>query len=204
MSSWREIVMLAASELKPHAEYIACLGQGNHETSVLLHSHVQLCHDLSDELAQQTGHKIPVMGYQWFWNLGLTRSTGSSSTAGVQGYCHHGYGGAARRTKGIMHFTDLAEQVFADVYVMGHTHTMTIHPGKRKYLVTTPKGLMEKTRQVLNLRTGSYKSFGDWEIEKNFEGPNMGGIMLNCEVERRVMKNVESTHVNMTAELWAE
>jgi len=110
---------------------------------------------------------------------------------------HHGYGGNAPRSKGVLHADiDAAKFPDADLIVRGHDHNKWHLP------ITTERVTrkMEVTRSTVHhIRCGSYKQLGDgysgWEVEKGFAQPRNGGWWWYCEkYNKKWHTGVEEAH----------
>jgi hypothetical protein len=98
---------------------------------------------------------------------------------------HHGYGGAAPRSKGILHVDiDQLQSPDADIIVKGHDHN--------SWYVPTTVDRLNKSEQIIqrtvhNIRLGSYKlidrSMG-WEAEKGFNQSTVGGWYADIPIKR--------------------
>lgn len=195
MAHWREIVDRACKFLLPYKEHIVAIGHGNHETAVDQYSQVQLLHDLAQELGG-----VPIMGYQWWISLQLKLH--GSNFVGAHIYLHHGFGGANRVGKGVHHFGYRAQTHHADVYVMGHTHTASMHPITVERLDKSNRGLIAKQRLGWAIRPSTYKRLGAWEKEKGFDPPPLGGTLLTFEAVRCCRNAKDTVGLEITPEGW--
>ena len=104
----------------------------------------------------------------------------------------HGYGGNAKRSKGVLNNDlDLAQFPDADFLVRGHDHNKWYHPVTVDRINQKMK-LEQRTRYLMRL--GSYKKLGDrfagWATEKGFNTPTLGGWWVRF-VENRDEYRVE-------------
>lgn len=183
--SYLDLVIKDSAEfLKPYAKNILMIGYGNHETNIVKRQQIDplkwMVHLLNEFLsAQGETHQIELGAYQGAVNLNFTRAK-SSQSATKRLFYHHGSGGGAKRSKGILNADILvAQNSWADIIISGHDHN-------KWYLPYTVNSLNHKgnewvERKIDILRLGSYKkkakTFG-WEIEKDFNEPTLGGWMI--------------------------
>lgn len=157
------------------------LGQGNHETNILRRLETNPAERLVERLRMQ-GVDAWLGGYSGWIVFRSIRKKGNGTSnpemIATTMHYHHGYGGAAPRSKGIMR-ADIAQQQHpdADIIIRGHDHN-------KWHLPVTVRRLngyynKEQDSTVHNLQTGSYKKQGDryagWETEKGFSITRMGG-----------------------------
>jgi hypothetical protein len=167
-----------------YAEHILMIGYGNHETNIERRQQTDplkwLLYLLNRDLEiNGLEHRVQLGGYQGAFNLKFL--VGKSSRLVKSIFYHHGSGGGAKRSKGILNADILVSQnPWADVIVSGHDHN-------KWHLPFTIRSLNHKrdtwiNRTITILRTGSYKmksrSMG-WEVEKDFNEPTLGGWLIN-------------------------
>lgn len=159
------------------------IGRGNHETNILKRLHTDPI-DRLVQLLKSNGNNIVAGGYSgWIVYHNSRHKSGGSVRNYVQHY-HHGYGGNAPRSKGVLK-VDLNMKRVPDAQLItrGHDHNKWHVPQvvERLHLGT----MTTKKVQVDNLQTGSYKmmtdGFGGWEIEKGFDQPVMGGYFVDID-----------------------
>jgi hypothetical protein len=146
-------IELAARFLEPYAHLIEFIGIGNHEGHVGKHHHVQLVPQLIAILRERTGHSIKYGGWCGYWNVAL-EGTGTKKT-GFTIYRHHGAGGAAPATKGIIDFERMmAWQGDVDGLWIGHKHNRFAVVNRKMTL--DRRTMTSKERDVHCIMTGSY------------------------------------------------
>lgn len=160
--------------LKKHP-HVRFLGRGNHETNIEKRLHTSPLDRLAS-LLRHDKHDINVGGYAGYLKFRLTKPNGHARRTSLVHY-HHGYGGNAKRSKGVLEVDlDSAQFPDASVIVRGHTH--------QKWYVPTSVDrvndqLQSYQESVHHLRLGSYKLLGDrfagWATEKGFNTPRLGG-----------------------------
>lgn len=107
--------------LDPYKDQILFIGRGNHEESVIKYNGLDLLQMLTTLLNAGNKHKIQYGNYANFIRLSWLNTSGKV----VQHYDifqHHGAGGAAPITKGMLDFSRISKGVDADLIWIGHKH----------------------------------------------------------------------------------
>lgn len=180
--SYLDLVIKDSYEfLKPYAENIIMIGYGNHETNIIKRQQIDplkwMVHLLNEHLKSSgSEHQIELGAYQGACIFDFHKNK-STMRSGKKLFYHHGAGGNAKRSKGILSVDIMIMQnPWADIIISGHDHNKWYHP-------TTIKTLTAKlndwtTKKIDVIRLGSYKKksnmFG-WEVEKDFNEPTLGG-----------------------------
>ena len=153
--------------LRPYAKQIAAISPGNHETSVLSKTGV----DLTSALALKLDCKI--QPYE-----GVTRILGEyhGSRDSLLIYHHHGKGGSAR-SRGVLDTDWFAGRCAnAHIYHMGHNHQTYVVPDVRQ---TLDQGNAWHEEEIWHVRTtgyhGGYRKRAGFETERAFRIPRLGG-----------------------------
>jgi UDP-2,3-diacylglucosamine pyrophosphatase LpxH len=165
---------------------IRFLGRGNHETNIEKRMHTSPL-DRVAALHNAEGGNITVGGYAGWLQVRMVRDSAKKVRHTSYVHFHHGYGGNAPRSKGVL-AVDLDQMQFpdADIIVRGHTH-------QKWYVPTTVDRITSAgnlyQQRVHHLRTGSYKLLGDrfagWATEKGFNTPTLGGWWLRMARNRK-------------------
>jgi hypothetical protein len=154
---------------------IRFIGRGNHETNIEKRMHTSPL----DRLAQMypKERRPLVAGYSGWLKIVYQKENTRRQTVSMVHY-HHGYGGNAKRSKGVLN-VDLDQMQFpdADLIMRGHTHQKWHVP------ITVDRVQIKSMRMYQNtthhLQLGSYKMLGDrfagWATEKGFNTPRLGG-----------------------------
>lgn len=150
----------AVDLLKPYADLLELIGVGNHETAVLKRSGYDLVDLLIERLTVGTKHKISHGGYMGAIRIPLRSGT---SKANYNVAYHHGWSGAPGQSKGVLDFNKIRIEG-ADCIWLGHRHSRTATPEATWYIPL--RGDVIQQRQVLNLRTGAYKT-ASWKQHEN-------------------------------------
>lgn len=171
------------------------IGRGNHETNITERMH----HDPIASLAmlmRMQGKDVTDVGYDGYICYRMRKSTIIKSA--VQ-YFHHGYGGAAPRSKGVLN-ADLNQAAYpdADIYTTGHTHNKTYLPLIAER-VSNSTGVINQSI-CHHIQTGSYKKLSDmgWAKEKGFKATPMGGWWMSLMLKDYNQDKKHSCKVEVT------
>ena len=169
------------------------ISYGNHETNIVK----RMQHDPLKQLQllmNSTGGDVVLGAYQGAIVMRFHRGKSSEKRL-IKWFYHHGSGGGARRSKGILNADILVSQnSWADIITSGHDHNKWHFPFTAKHL--SPFKSEWGKRKIDILRTGSYKKkpldFG-WSVEKDFNEPTLGGWWVknkweNTSRNERVIK----------------
>lgn len=187
------VIADAVQFLLPYKDLLTVYAQGNHETNVRKRQHTDPSKRMVKEL-QEHGSPIQLGGYSGYIRWQFAYKTEIKSY--IMHY-HHGYGGAAPRSKGVLQADiDTAKFPDADIILRGHDHNKWHLP------VTTERCSNKMTvsqSTVHHIRCGSYKMLGDgyagWETEKGFSQPRLGGWWWYATRQNKVWKTgVEEAH----------
>lgn len=167
------------------------IGRGNHETNIIKRLHS----DPTERLVQglkMMGVECLSMGYSGYIVYMMRKHT---TQASIIQHFHHGYGGNAPRSKGILKVDlNMMQHPDADIITRGHDHNKWHVPVNIQRI---NKQFNTYMGEVHNLQTGSYKKlgegFGGWATEKGFNQPRLGGWWVNVEMNGRGKKKVEVT-----------
>lgn len=104
--------------IAPYVSQWALLGRGNHESSILKHSELDLTRAIVDRINDNGGAAV-AGGYRgWI----MFRITGGRHQQTFRMYYTHGSGGSAPVTKGVIRTNRRASFIDADIIVGGHIH----------------------------------------------------------------------------------
>lgn len=176
------VVRDASRFFAPFAGQVALLGQGNHETAVVKFANT----NLTDRLAYALGveHKSPAlaMGYRGWVRMAIDVAGARFSKTL---YWHHGSGGNAEVTKGVIKAARRAAYLGdADVVVSGHIHEHWTMATQRLRVNAAGR---EYRDEQLHISLPSYKDSttdrdGGWEIEKEFSPKPTGAVWLRLKM----------------------
>lgn len=189
---WQALVEWTAQQLAPYIKVIALFGYGNHETAAMKHHELDILQLLADKLELMTGTRVPISGYAgWLLvNMGGRRQRVC--------YFHHGAGGGAPVTGGVIEAQRVASQTRCDWIVMGHVHTSYTRTNPVAYVSKSGVPTMEMQKWV---RSPGYKeelleAHGmGWAVEKGHALKPNGFALLSCHR----MKSSGVDHVELGA-----
>ena len=178
-----DVIEDSANYLKEYKDVLAFIGRGNHETNIEKRLHTSPLDRLA-ALHNQNGGEVVIGGYSGLIQFHI--ASGKHSKAHSYVHFHHGYGGNAPRSKGVLG-VDIDQMQFPDAHVLvrGHTHQKWHVPVVVDRISAQGNSYQHR---VHHLRTGSYKKLGDrfagWAVEKNFNTPTLGGWWLKAHRNR--------------------
>ena len=103
---------------KPVRHKILCLLSGNHEEQIHLRYQIDIMGDVCK------GLEVPWGGYSSFVGL-ICKRSGSPESHRYTIHAFHGAGAAVTEGARLMRLKRLIDSIEADIYFMGHLHTMT-------------------------------------------------------------------------------
>ena len=185
---------LGTSILHPYADLIWVIGCGNHETAMTKWHSTDVIALLLERLQDGAKHDIWHGGYTGAIVQPLSRPDGTHGRRFCIWY-HHGAGGAAPVSKGLIDFNRLSTWARgADVLWMGHKHNRYAVQVMERWIPRQGKTLED--RPVWQLMTGAYTGGvkpqvdsagnyqGNWAQEKNMAPQGRGGIKLKFHMDR--------------------
>ena len=140
--------------LKPYQKQILFFGRGNHEESILKYNGVDMLEVLAKMLNAGQKHQIVVGNYANFLRFNFQDSR-KRSAAHYDIYQHHGMGGSAPVTKGMIDFNRIAKGVNADLIWIGHKHQAIIDASDPIMYLDQNGNVIIKNRQCI--MTPSYQ-----------------------------------------------
>lgn len=168
--------------LNKYKENILLIGYGNHETNIIKR---QQTDPLKRIWALLGGEESGIFlgGYQ---GCMIFKIKFYNNNRVSKWFYHHGSGGGAKRSKGILNADILvAQNSWADVITSGHDHQKWHLPYDVKTLTHATNQWTKKRINIL--RTGSYKKkstdFG-WEVERDFNEPTLGGYAVKYYLKK--------------------
>ncbi len=153
---------------------VAFISPGNHELSVLSHLEVGLHNFLASEIGCELGE------YDGFIRFSFSRDGSGGRTINL--YYNHGAGGSSPVTHGVIGTNRRQVAIDADIFVTGHNH--------RGFQLEMPMLSINKTgnlvtKEKTHINLGTYKTQGDWERQKGFALPVMGGTFIRFYWDHR-------------------
>lgn len=183
--------------LKPYTENLLLFSYGNHETEILKRRDTDPLERLIF-LLNQNG-QVHKGAYSGWIQFKISRS-GSNSFETFNIAYHHGKGGNAKRSKGILYSQlDAMEFPDADLIVSGHDHNKIYDPSNVRKRITGTGRTYQDT--VHWLKTGSYKKSSDdfgWEVQKGFMSKKMGGWFVDLKYNRSQSGEREVSYIEPT------
>lgn len=184
--------------LKPYKENIGLITYGNHETAILKHRDTDPLERLIYLLNQNEGSPVHKGAYAGWFMVNMSRSKTGSTLFNIA--YHHGKGGGAQRSKGILYSQlDAMEYPDAHLIISGHDHNKIYDPSNvRKRLSVSGRTY---TDSVHWLKTGSYALSPDdfgYVVEKGFMGKRMGGWFCDLELIRNQSGGVDDLYIEPT------
>lgn len=185
--------------LKPYKQNIALITYGNHETAIQKHRDTDILDRLIYLLNQEGGKEVQKGAYAgWV----LVRFSRNNTRLIYNIAYHHGKGGNAKRSKGILYSQlDAMEYPDANLIVSGHDHNKLYDPSNvRRRLTSKSKSIHTYNDTVHWLKTGSYKKssndFG-WEVQRGFHPKRLGGWFVNLKIVR-VRNGYDRSYIQTT------
>lgn len=172
-----KLVKYNADFYRPFAKQFVLMGQGNHETSILKHHQTNLTERLVERL-NAGGANILCGGFSGWLRFMFKRGNHSYSRLAKW---HHGYGGDAPVTKGVIQTARMGVYLpDADFVFTGHTHNEWIFPIERERISTA--GVLFKDQQI-HIKVPGYKDeyddgYGGWHIERGGPPKPLGAAWL--------------------------
>ena len=151
--------------LKPYQSQILFIGRGNHEESILKYHGLDYIQTVTQLLNAGQKHQIQYGNYANFLRFNWLDKRKKSVTH-YDIYIHHGAGGSAPATKGMLDFNAIAKGVNADLIVIGHKHNSVVDYSTPIMYVNRDGEIILKNRQCL--QTPSYQKGRTIDYNVNF------------------------------------
>lgn len=175
------IVEFGIEFLRPYAQNIAFISQGNHETAMRKFHNTDILRRIVYELNREPDTNIQLGDYSGWLNLKFNVSKTHSNSINV--HYHHGFGGNAARSKGMLGVQiEAFKYPDANILVRGHTHQKWYDPSTTRVRLNS-RGKVYKDK-IRFIQSGSYvdgvaDGKGGWVVEKNFNPTDIGGWFVN-------------------------
>lgn len=150
--------------LKPYQQNILFFGRGNHEESIMKYNGLDVLEMLTTMLNMGSEHKILYGNYTNF--LRFTFKEKNRNEYNYDIYAHHGCGGSAPATKGMLDFGALAKGINADLIWIGHKHSSLIDYSAPVMHIDRNGDVILKNRQCIE--TPSYQKGRTIDYNANF------------------------------------
>ena len=173
--------------LKPYAKNIALISYGNHEKTInKFHNH-DILRTIVWALNLDDGVNIQLGAYSGWIFLRMRQEKGSGSqTCNI--HYHHGFGGNAKRSKGMLDVQiEAMKYPDADILVRGHTHQKWYDPSTARVRVTRGGKIFKD--KIKYIQSGSYvdgigEGKSGWPVEKNFNPTDIGGWFVDFKYKK--------------------
>lgn len=186
-----KVIQETVEILAPYAPYIAFIGYGNHETSVIKRQEFDPLQSVVTLLNYKHGGQIALGGYGG-WII-IQNVIGKAATTFKIKYLH-GYGGGGAVTKGVIqNQRETAGVHGSDAIWMGHVHELYHHVDMVETITHDRNSYKVTHKAVHQVRTATYKDefadgFGGFHIEKGRKPKPLGGYWLTLEINREIVK----------------
>lgn len=187
------VINIVTNFLTPYKNIIKHISYGNHETSVVKNNDIDLLQIIVNNLNLQ-GANINIGSYEGWLQFKLIDGT---SQYNFKTKYHHGHGGAAPMTKGLLTF--MRDSIYlgeVDLILQGHTHTKTEHQIYKEYI--NQHGNIS-IKQVNMVRVPSYKFQRDgngWAVEKGMKQDPIGSVLFELQYNKYKGINFQTTFLN--------
>lgn len=155
----------AAHFLTPYKDNILFMGRGNHESSILKYNGLDLLQMLTTLLNAGEKHQIRYGNYANFIRINWLNAN-KKSVLHYDIFAHHGAGGAAPQTKGMLDFAAIAKGVNADLIWTGHKHNSLVDYSAPIMYIDQNGQVILKNRQCI--QTPSYQKGRTIDYNENF------------------------------------
>lgn len=184
------LIDVAAERYSPFANNWLLMSRGNHETAIAKHNDFDLTEQLYARLKTNAPH-LQLGTYAGFVRLRMRRHTNSCCTVTIA--YHHGFGGSAPVTRGVIQSNRMAiSYPDADIVWSGHTHTEFYVSLARQRV--NQRDEVSRSEQV-HIKSPGYKEDtgkGEgWAVEKGFMPGSLGAWWLRIWIERTKQEGVE-------------
>lgn len=135
--------------LKPYQNNILFFGRGNHEESIMKYNGLDVLEMLTTMLNMSSEHKILYGNYTNFLRFTFKSTGKNRAQVHYDIYAHHGAGGNAPVTKGIIDYSRIGKSVIADLIWTGHRHNALIDASDPVMFPDTNGNIILKNRQCI-------------------------------------------------------
>lgn len=196
---FNRLIDVAVERYAPFADRWLLMSRGNHETAIAKHNDFDLTEQLYARLKPNAPH-LQLGTYAGFVRLKVRRKPASSNCMLIA--YHHGFGGSAPVTRGVIQSNRMAiSYPDADLVWSGHTHT--------EFYVSVARQRVTRINQVergeqVHIKSPGYKEDtlkGEgWAVEKGFMPGSLGAWWMRVWLERWMSEGVERERVRFALE----
>lgn len=151
--------------LTPYKDQILFMARGNHEECIIKHNGLDLMQMLTTLLNAGSKHKIQYGNYANFLRFSWVDTKGTPHLK-YDIFAHHGAGGSAPVTKGMIDFSRLSKGVNADLIWIGHKHNSVVDYSDPIMFIDQYGNVVLKNRQLI--QTPSYQKGRTIDYNVNF------------------------------------
>lgn len=152
--------------LKPYQDQILFIGRGNHEESIMKYNGLDMLEMLTTMLNMGQEHKILYGNYANFLRFTFKEAGKNRREYHYDMYAHHGCGGSAPATKGMLDFGALVKGINADLIWIGHKHQSIVDYSAPVMHIDRSGEVVLKNRQCIE--TPSYQKGRTIDFNANF------------------------------------
>lgn len=179
------VVDYAVDYLKPYAKNIAMISKGNHEDTISQFHNTDILARVVGAM-NGSGARIMQGGYRGYLVTRYQRTKTSHAT--VIHHYHHGYGGSAKRSFGVLDVQmEAMKYPDAQYLIRGHTHQKWLVPSVTRQRLNKKSG-KTKDEYVKYIQMGAYKHTNSetdgWEVKRNFNPTKLGGWFIEHHLAR--------------------
>ena len=150
--------------LKPYQNNILFFGRGNHEESIMKYNGLDVLEMLTTMLNMGSEHKILYGNYTIFLRFTFKGKNRIEYNYDIN--AHHGCGGSAPATKGMLDFGALAKGINADLIWLAHKHNSLVDYSAPVMHIDRNGDVILKNRQCVE--TPSYQKGRTIDYNANF------------------------------------
>jgi predicted phosphodiesterase len=167
----------ATKLFEPIKDRIIGVTTGNHERRIMRSTSI----DTSAMLAANLGTFYREDGL--FLKIRVGKKTKNSKKVAYMVYATHGFGGGKKIGGKANNLQSISNNIFADVYIVGHTHTLQAF--QDIFLLPDPKNnnVMEVKRTFCN--AAAFLKYGGYGEEKGFTPSKLGTVRLRLDAKRK-------------------
>ena len=151
--------------LTPYKDQILFMGRGNHEESIMKYNGLDLMQMITTMLNAGNKHQIQYGNYANFLRFAWVNQRKQIQLK-YDIFAHHGAGGSAPVTKGLIDFSRLSKGVNADLIWIGHKHQSVVDYSDPIMYIDKNGTVLLKNRQLI--QTPSYQKGRTIDYNVNF------------------------------------
>ena len=151
--------------LMPMQDRILCINGGNHENRTKKEAGLDVSSIMADDLG------VPYNEDENFIKLSIG-SRPNNKPFVYTTYVTHGNGGGKKPGSALNNIEDLSKNIFADVYMMGHTHKRTGH--KAAFRMPDLRNMKITEIEQLYVLSAAWLKYGGYAVHKMYRPQVMG------------------------------